>query len=246
MGIKQQIEQHRRYLARREITVRALRYARVRFPGYVPSLGTNANGLLAWANAVETCARDLAADGRLAGQEFVDVRQPAALATVRARYVRSAAYDVPLVLDFRGTPIEALCQECAQATCECENGPTSDREDREPKLRPTAYGDRSALYGAGYAPCATCGDWLLPAASTITLTGIRYCAGCAAAADQLAQTRRCSRARQVAHERLVLPRRIARDLELAEKCAHVNERAVILRRIARRQKRLAQIGGRVA
>jgi hypothetical protein len=50
----------------------------------------------------------------------------------------------------------------------------------------------------------------------------------------------------VAHERLVLPRRIARDLELAEKCAHVNERAVILRRIARRQKRLAQIGGRVA
>lgn len=175
MNIEHQIEQHRRYLARREITRQALALARTMHPGAIPQSGAGPAVLLEWARLVEQAVYALAAARGL---------EPGEVSMIRARYSRSARFDVPLELEFRGTPLEALCEDCEQSPCICEDGPTLDREYAEPSPRPASEADHAALVAAGYAPCAAerCHDpyWYLPQQLD---TG--RCAACTAAAEKV-------------------------------------------------------------
>lgn len=247
MDIEHQIEQHRRYLARRAVARMAVALAAADHDA-VPKRGDRAPRLLAWARAVEQAVHDLADAGDLRPHGLADASQTI---PIRARYSRSAAYDVPLELDFRGTPLEALCLDCEQAPCVCEEGPSLDREYTEPSPRPASESDRAALAAAGYAPCVAerCHDpyWYLP-----QQLDAGRCAACAAAAaaEQKREQRRARRAIRVlsparkeaqAREAAILERRIRLALEVVDNRPHPNERAALLRRVERRQRRLAQI-----
>lgn len=251
MNIEQQIEQHRRYLARRAVTHMAVALAGAADHDVAPNFGDGPNRLLAWARAVEQAVHDLADAGDLRPHGLADATQTI---PIRARYSRSAAYDVPLVLEFRGTPLEALCEGCEHAPCVCEEGPTLDHEYAEPSPRPASEADRAALAAAGYAPCAAerCHDpyWYLP-----QQLDAGRCAACTAAAEaeQRREQRRARRAIRIlsparkeaqAREAALLERRIRLALAVVNSRPHPNERAALLRRVERRQRRLAQINGR--
>lgn len=165
MNIALAIEQHRRALARGDITRAAVELAGAADPAAVPKPGAGPLALLEWARLVESSTLSLADEGRL--QAF-GIPGTEALPGLRARYSGSAAWNVPLVLDFGATRLAPVCDSCEQGPCVCLDGPHTDHEPERagwrPRLEPRSEADEALLVAAGYAPCPGngCRDWFLP------------------------------------------------------------------------------------